>query len=58
MNLAVVGLFGVVAFALIVFAAAGLKVVRPYEKGLVELFGRYQYTVESGSGGLCPSSSG
>jgi regulator of protease activity HflC (stomatin/prohibitin superfamily) len=54
MNLAVVGLFGVVAFALIVFAAAGLKVVRPYEKGLVELFGRYQYTVESGLRWIMP----
>ena len=54
MNLAVVGLFGVVAFALIVFAAAGLKVVRPYEKGLVELFGRYQYTIESGLRWIMP----
>ncbi len=54
MNLAVVGLFGVVAFALILFAAAGLKVVRPYEKGLVELFGRYQYTVESGLRWIMP----
>ena len=54
MNLAVVGLFGVVALALILFAAAGLKVVRPYEKGLVELFGRYQYTVESGLRWIMP----
>ena len=48
MDLAVIGLFGAVALAFILFAAAGLKVVRPYEKGLIEMLGRYQRTVESG----------
>ena len=47
-DLAVFGLFGAVALVLILFAAAGLKVVRPYEKGLIEMLGRYQYTVDSG----------
>ena len=48
MELAVVGLFGAVALVLILYAAAGLKVVRPYEKGLIEMLGRYQRTVDSG----------
>ena len=47
-DLAVIGLFGAVALVLILFAAAGLKVVRPYEKGLIEMLGRYQRTVDSG----------
>ena len=47
-DLAIFGLFGAVALVLILFAAAGLKVVRPYEKGLIELLGRYQHTVDSG----------
>ncbi len=48
MDIAVIGLFAAVALALILFAAAGLKVIRPFEKGLIELFGRYQHTVDSG----------
>ena len=48
MELAVVGLFGAVALVLILYAAAGLKVIRPYEKGLIEMLGRYQRTVDSG----------
>ena len=31
-----------------VVAATGLRIVRPYEKGLVEVLGKYQKTVESG----------
>lgn len=41
-------LFVVVAAALILVAATGFRVVRPFEKGLVELLGRYEKTVESG----------
>ena len=41
-------LVSVIAILLVVVAATGLKVVRPYEKGLIELLGRYQKTVESG----------
>jgi regulator of protease activity HflC (stomatin/prohibitin superfamily) len=41
-------LFVVVAAALILIAATGFRVVRPFEKGLVEFLGRYEKTVESG----------
>ena len=45
---ALVVLFVVVAAALILVAATGFRVVRPFEKGLVEFLGRYEKTVESG----------
>jgi regulator of protease activity HflC (stomatin/prohibitin superfamily) len=45
---ALVILFVVVAAALILVAATGFRVVRPFEKGLVEFLGRYEKTVESG----------
>ncbi len=45
---AVIILFAVLALVLILIAAAGFKVVRPYEKGLIEFLGRYQRTVDSG----------
>ena len=41
-------LFGVLAAAVILIAAAGFRVVRPYEKGLIEFLGRYEKTVDSG----------
>ncbi len=41
-------LFGVLTIGLIVVAAAGFKVVRPFQKGLVEFLGRYEKTVDSG----------
>ncbi|MGQ0850008.1 MAG: SPFH domain-containing protein [Actinomycetota bacterium] len=41
-------LFVIVAAALILVTATGFRVVRPYEKGLVEFLGRYEKTVESG----------
>lgn len=41
-------LFVVVAAALILVAATGFRVVRPFEKGLVEVLGRYEKTVDSG----------
>jgi regulator of protease activity HflC (stomatin/prohibitin superfamily) len=47
-NTALVLLFVVVAFALILIAATGFRVVRPFERGLVEFLGRYEKTVESG----------
>jgi len=47
-NSALVLLFAVVAFALILIAATGFRVVRPFERGLVEFLGRYEKTVESG----------
>ena len=45
---AVIILFAILALALIFVAAAGFKVVRPYQKGLIEFLGRYQRTVDSG----------
>ena len=45
---AVIALFAVLALGLIVVAAAGFKVVRPFQKGLIEVLGRYDKTVDSG----------
>ena len=45
---ALIGLFALVALALIVFVFIGLRIVRPFEKGLVEMLGKYQRTVDSG----------
>jgi len=45
---AVVILFAILALVLIVIAAAGFKVVRPFQKGLIEFLGKYQKTVDSG----------
>ncbi len=44
----VVVLFALLTICLIVVAAAGFKVVRPFQKGLVEFLGRYEKTVDSG----------
>ncbi len=44
----VVVLFALLTIGLIVVAAAGFKVVRPFQKGLVEFLGRYEKTVDSG----------
>jgi regulator of protease activity HflC (stomatin/prohibitin superfamily) len=38
----------VIAIVLFVFAAAGIRIVRPWEKGLIERLGRYQRTAGSG----------
>jgi regulator of protease activity HflC (stomatin/prohibitin superfamily) len=38
----------VVAVVLFVFVANGLKIIRPYEKGVIERLGKYQRTVGSG----------
>ncbi|MGB7860003.1 MAG: SPFH domain-containing protein [Acidimicrobiia bacterium] len=45
---AVIVLFGILTLALILIAAAGFKVVRPFQKGLIEVLGRYDKTVDSG----------
>jgi regulator of protease activity HflC (stomatin/prohibitin superfamily) len=44
----VVLLFVVMAAGLILVAATGFRVVRPFERGLVEFLGRYEKTVDSG----------
>lgn len=38
----------VIAFVVVVIISKGLKIVRPYEKALVERLGKYQRTVDSG----------
>ncbi|MGZ8783974.1 MAG: SPFH domain-containing protein [Acidimicrobiia bacterium] len=48
MENALVVLFIILAIVLIVFAGAGLRIVRPFEKGLIEFLGRYQRTVDPG----------
>ncbi len=50
----VIILFAVLALALIVVAASGFKVVRPYQKGLIEFLGRYEKTVDSGLRWIMP----
>ena len=51
---AVIALFGILALALILIAAAGFKVVRPFQKGLIEVLGRYNKTVGSGLRWIMP----
>ena len=48
MEAANVLVLSVIAFVIFVVAATGLKIIRPWEKGLVERLGRYQRTVGSG----------
>ena len=38
----------VVGIVVFILALTGIRIVKPYEKGLVERLGRYQHTVESG----------
>ena len=51
---AVVALFIIVALALIIIAALGIRIVRPFERGLIEKLGRYERTVESGLRWILP----
>ncbi len=39
---------GFIAVVVFISAGAGLRIVRPWEKGLIERLGRYQRTVDSG----------
>jgi regulator of protease activity HflC (stomatin/prohibitin superfamily) len=46
---AFVVVFGLIVLTVLFFyALAGIRIVRPYEKGLIERLGKYQRTVESG----------
>ena len=45
---ALIVLLGLLAVVGIIIAATGLRIVRPYELGLVELLGKYKQTVEPG----------
>jgi regulator of protease activity HflC (stomatin/prohibitin superfamily) len=40
--------FIIVAFVLLIIAAKGIRIVRPWEKGLIERLGKYQRTADSG----------
>ncbi|MCY4371545.1 MAG: SPFH/Band 7/PHB domain protein [bacterium] len=48
MEFAAVILLGVVAIAVLLIAAGGFRVVRPYEQGLVEFLGKYKRTISPG----------
>ncbi len=39
---------GIILLVLLIIAIKGIKILRPYEKGVVERLGKYQRTVESG----------
>ncbi len=51
---AVVALLAIIVFALFVVAGTGLKIVRPFEKGLVERLGRYKETLDPGLRWIIP----
>ena len=51
---AVVALLAIIVFALFVVAGTGLKLVRPFEKGLVERLGRYKETLDPGLRWIIP----
>jgi len=51
---AVVALLAIIVFGLFVVAATGLKIVRPYEKGLVERLGKYRETLNPGLRWIIP----
>ena len=38
----------VIAFVLFIWVASGVRIVRPFQKGIVEQLGRYKATVEPG----------
>jgi regulator of protease activity HflC (stomatin/prohibitin superfamily) len=49
MNELFVPLLGVlIALVFVVYVAMAIRIVRPYEKGIVERFGKYQHTYDSG----------
>lgn len=48
MDLGLIVVLFVMAFVIFVIAMTGLRIVRPWEKGLIERLGRYQRTVDSG----------
>jgi regulator of protease activity HflC (stomatin/prohibitin superfamily) len=51
---AVVALLAIIVLGLFVVAATGLKIVRPYEKGLVERLGKYRETLDPGLRWIIP----
>ena len=47
-------LLGIIALLLVVFVFQGVKIVRPYERGLIERLGKYRATVDPGLRTLIP----
>lgn len=45
---AIIIVLGVVALALLIVAASTIKVVRPYQRGIIEQLGKYKQTVDPG----------
>jgi len=43
-----IGVFVVVALVVLILAAKAIRIVRPWEKGLIERLGKYQRTADSG----------
>lgn len=43
-----IALFVILAIVVFVIAATGIKIIRPWEKGLIERLGKYQRTADSG----------
>src|SRR3989337_4085687 len=46
--MALVVVLAVIAFMLFVYVASGLKIVRPYQRGIVERLGKYRSTEDPG----------
>jgi len=49
-----IALFVILAIVVFVIAATGIKIVRPWEKGLIERMGKYQRTADSGLSIIIP----
>ena len=47
-------LFVIAAFVLLIVVSRGLKIIRPWEKGLIERLGKYQRTADSGLNVIIP----
>lgn len=41
-------LLAIIAFVIFIIAATGLKIIRPWQKGLIERLGKYQRTADAG----------
>jgi len=48
-------LFVIAGIVIFIFAATGIKIVRPWQKGLIERLGKYQRTADSGLTVVIPS---
>jgi len=48
-------LFVIAGIVVFIFAAKGIKIVRPWQKALIERLGKYQRTADSGLTVIIPS---